>query len=397
MKSISKIAAAINPSTTMAIDAEVRRLKSLGVPVISFGAGEPDFNSEESVCRAGIDVITQGRARYTAAAGTPELRRAIAARLYEDYSLKYSENEICVSSGGKFAIFAAMGVLLDPGDEVILPTPCWVSYYEQIRMFGAVPVTLATAEENDLKLTADELRGAISKKTKLLVINNPGNPSGNVYTRSELEAIYEVCREADIYVLSDEMYAKLLYDNEEFTSFASLCPDAKARTVIVNGVSKAYAMTGWRIGFTVASEHISKAISSYLSHTTGCPSSVSQAAALEAFSGDQSYVDFMVKAYDERRRYLVERIKAIPSLSFIMPKGAFYMMINVEKFYGRTLGGRLIENDFDFSQALLDAARVAVTPGSAFMAPGYIRLCYAASLDDIIASLDRLESFLNCE
>ena len=394
MKSISKIAASIKPSATMAIDAEVRRLKSLGMPVISFGAGEPDFNAEERVCNAGIDAIKQGRARYTTAAGMPELRKAVCDRLREDYGLSYSENEICITSGGKFSIVAAMGVLLDPGDEVILPTPCWVSYYEQVRMFGAIPVTVETTEGNDLKLTAEALAAAITDKTKLLIINNPGNPSGNFYTKDELAAIAEVCKEADIFVLSDEIYAKLLYDGAEFTSFAALSEDARSRTVIVNGVSKAYAMTGWRIGYSAAPAHIAKAIAAYISHTTGCASSVSQAAALEAFKGDQSYVGTMLSAYDERRRYLVSRIQNMDSLSFIMPKGAFYMMINVEKLYGRELGGKVIKNDIDFSAALLDSTRVAVTPGTAFMAPGFIRLCYATSLEEIKEGLDRLEKFI---
>lgn len=394
MKKISSIAAAIKPSATMAIDTEVRRLRSMGIDVSAFGGGEPDFVADDAVLAAGIHAIESGATKYTPAVGTPELRRAVANRINEDCGTSYTDAQVVITAGGKFAIYAAMRVLLDPGDEVILPSPYWVSYYEQIRMMGAVPVVIRGSADNDFKVTAEQLNDAITDKTKLLILNNPGNPCGNVYSRNELCAIAEVCCEKDIYVLSDEMYSKLIYDGAEFTCFAALSEDAAARTVLINGASKAYAMTGWRIGYAAAPEHIAKAMAAYLSQSTGCPSSVSQAAALAAFSGSQLHVEKMRSAYEERRNYLVSRIQAIDSLSCEMPKGAFYLMINVEKLYGRTLGGRLIENDMDFAQALLDSARVAVTPGIAFDAPGYVRWCYAASLDELKIGLDRLENFI---
>lgn len=395
MKDLSKTASAIRPSATMAINARVLALRAEGAEVFSFGGGEPDFIASEPVLRAGIRAIETGQTKYTPAAGTAELRAAIAGRLAADYGLSYDRRQIIVTPGGKHAIYVALNVLLDPGDEVILPAPYWVSYYDQIRMAGGVPVTVYAPEEQGFKLTAAQLEAALTARTKLLLLNNPGNPTGAVYSREELSALAEVCRRADLYVLADEMYAKLIYDGREFTSFPSLGEDAYSRAILINGASKAYAMTGWRIGYAAAPEPVSKAMDAYLSQSTGCPPSMSQAAAAEAFSGPQDYVETMRRAYEERRDYLVGRIQAMDGLSCSTPAGAFYLLVRVDGLYGRTLGGRKIEDDAGFAQALLDTAQVAVTPGAAFEAPGYIRWCYAASLDELRAGLDRLEGFIS--
>lgn len=395
MKPLSKIAASIQPSATMAVNNRVAELRSEGKEVYGFGGGEPDFIASESVLRAGIHAIETGQTKYTAAAGTAQLRKAIADRLREDHGAMYAPAQIVVTNGGKHAIYIALMTILDPGDEVILPAPYWVSYYDEIRMTGAIPVSVYTPEENGFKLTAEQLERAITPRTKLLILNNPGNPTGAVYTRDELMSLAEVCKTKDIYVMSDEMYSKLVFDNTEFVSFPTLSEDAFSRTILINGASKAYAMTGWRIGYAAAPAHIAKTMSGYLSQSTGCPSTISQVAATEAFSGPQDYVETMRRAYEERRDYLVSRIQAINGISCSIPKGAFYLLIRVDSLYGQVLGGFKIESDVDFAQALLNSAYVAVTPGTAFEAPGYVRWCYAASMDELKVGLDRLEAFLS--
>lgn len=394
MKPLSSIARSLQPSATMAINARVKELRAQGETVFSFGGGEPDYPTPADICQAGIEAIGQGFTKYTPTEGTPELRRAIAGRLGADYGLDYAWDQIVVTSGGKHAIYVALCVLLDQGDEVILPAPYWVSYHEAIRMAGGVPVVVYAPEEQGFKLTAAQLEAAVTPKTKLLILNNPGNPTGAVYTGRELSALAEVCRANDLYVLSDEMYAKLIYDDVSFVSFPSLSADAYERTVLINGASKAYAMTGWRIGYAAAPAAIARAMGGFLSQSTGAPPSISQAAALQAFAGPQDEVERMRRGYDERRRYLVERIAAMDGVRCGVPQGAFYVLIDVRAQMGRTLAGRRIENDSDFTQALLDAEHVAVTPGSAFGAPGYVRWCYSSAMEELVEGLDRLERFL---
>lgn len=395
MKPLSKIATGIKPSATMAVNTRVMQLKAEGVDVLAFGGGEPDFVADEPVLQAGIRAISEGQTKYTPAAGTVELRSAVAGRLEADLGLRYEPNQIVVTSGGKHAIYVALCTLLDPGDEVILPAPYWVSYYDEIRMTDAVPVSVYCPEENGFKLLPEQLETAITDRTKLLILNNPNNPTGALYTREELLALGEVCREHDIYVLSDEMYSKIVYDGREFVSFPTISEDAYRRTILINGASKAYAMTGWRIGYAAAPANIAKIMSDYLSQSTGCPCAVSQAAALAAFSGSQDYVETMRKAYEKRCHYLVDRIRAMDGLDCSMPHGAFYLLIRVDAFYGKTLGGRRITADGDFAIALLESAHVAVTPGTAFEAPGYVRWCYAASMEELKEGLDRLEAFIS--
>ncbi len=394
MRPLSKIAASLKPSATMAVNATVKQMRAAGEEVFSFGGGEPDWPTPDNICQAGIQAIQEGFTKYTPASGTTELRSAIAERLRADYGLDYESGQIIVTSGGKHAIYVALCCLLDQGDEVILPAPYWVSYHEAVRMAGGTPVVVYAPEEQGFKLTANQLEAAVTPRTKLFLLNNPGNPTGAVYTREELEALAAVCKKFDLYVLSDEMYGKLVYDDAELVSFPSLSQDAYSRTVLINGVSKAYAMTGWRIGYAAAPKPIAAAMDGYLSQSTGAPPSISQAAALEAFSGPQDVVERMRSGYDERRKYLVERLNSMEGVSCSVPKGAFYLLIDVRPQFGRTLGGRKIENDTDFTQALLETEYVAVTPGVAFDAPGYVRWCYASSMEEIVEGLNRLERFI---
>lgn len=393
MKELSQVACSIAPSSTLAINAMANQLRAEGVNVMNFSAGEPDFNTPEHIKAAGIQAIQENKTRYTPATGTLELRKAVCASIKNEFGLDYEANQICIASGAKHNVFITMAVLVNPGDEVILPAPYWVTYIEAIKMFGGVPVVIEGREENGFKITADELKAAITDKTKLLVLNNPSNPTGCVYSRDELVAIKNVIVENDIYVMSDEIYHTLVYGTE-FTSLASLGEDIKERTIIVDGVSKTYAMTGWRVGYTASNPQIAKAMSNYLSHSTGAPGTMCQSAAVEAVSGDQSEVYKMKEAFDERRKYFVERVNNIEGVSCCEPKGAFYVFMNIKEQLGRTIHGEKIETSADFAKAFLAKSHVAVVPGSAFGAEGYIRWSYATDLDTIREGLDRFEEFI---
>ncbi len=394
MKKLSQLAQGVHPSTTLAIDSMFKQMRAQGVDVIGFGAGEPDFNTPERIKDAAIAAIHANKTKYTPAAGIMELRQAVCDRLMADCGLDYTPSQIVVASGAKHNVYIALRALCDPGDEVILPAPYWVSYYELIRMVGAVPVVLNCGEAEHFKLSADKLSAAITPKTKAIILNNPSNPTGMMYSKSELETLAKVCVEKDLYVISDEIYYCLAYDNLEFTSFASLGRDVKERTILINGVSKSYAMTGWRVGYAAAGEPIAKVMANYLSHSTGAPSSVSQWAAVEAMAGPQEDVEEMRREFEARRDYIVERMNAIPGVSCIKPQGAFYVMMNVEKLLGRTLGGVTIQDGDDFAKAFLEKALVAVVPCSGFGAPTFVRWSYATSLGNIKEGLDRLEKFL---
>ena len=394
MKELSRIASAVQASTTMAIDALFKQMKADGVDVIGFGAGEPDFNTPEPIKQAGIEAIQNNFTRYTPAAGTVELRQAVCGRMKADYGLEYKPSQVVVSSGAKHLVYLALRALVNPGDEVILPAPYWVSYYELIKMVGGVPVVVTATEAEHFKLTAEKLSAAITPKTKAIMLNNPSNPTGMMYSREELEALAAVCTEADIYVISDEIYACLVYDGGEFTSFAALSEDAKERTILINGVSKAYAMTGWRIGYACANDQIAKVMANYVSHSTGSPVAISQKAAVVALNAPQDEVEAMRKAFEERRDYIVARMNAIPGVSCIKPEGAFYVMMNLEKLIGKTIHGVEITNDDVFADAFLKYGLVAVVPGSGFGAPNFVRWSYATSMDNIKEGLNRLEKFL---
>lgn len=395
MKELSRIALAIEPSATMAIDSMFKQMKADGLDVIGFGAGEPDFPTPDYIKEVGIQAIQNNDTKYTPSVGTVALRKAICQRLKEDCGVEYTPAEVAVSNGAKPCVYVALRALVNHGDEVILPAPYWVSYIELIRMVGGVPMVVEATEAEHFKITPEKLAAAITPKTKCMILNNPSNPTGMMYSRKELEEIAKVCVEKDIYVISDEIYYRLAYDNEEFVSFAALGEDVKARTLLVNGVSKSYAMTGWRIGYVAAPAAISKVIGNYLGHCTGSPSSISQAAAAEALSASQETVEKMREAFEERRNYMVERMNQIEGVSCIKPEGAFYVMMNISKIFGKELFGHVIKDADDFGNMFLKYGKVAVVPGTSFGAPEFIRWSYATSMENIKAGLDRLECFLS--
>ncbi len=394
MKELSKIALAVEPSTTLAIDSMFKQMKAEGLDVIGFGAGEPDFPTPDHIKQAGIQAIENNETRYTPAAGTVELRKAICQRLKDDCGLEYEPAQIAVSNGAKTCVYVALRALVNPGDEVILPAPYWVSYLELIQMVGATPVVVNASEAEHFKLTAEKLAAAITPKTKCIILNNPSNPTGMMYSREELEAIAKVCVEKDIYVISDEIYYRLAYDNREFVSFAALSEEAKERTLLINGVSKSYAMTGWRIGYVAANPKVAKVISNFLSHCAGSACSISQKASAVALSASQETVDEMRRAFEERRNYMVERMNSIDGVSCIKPEGAFYVMMNIEKLIGKELHGTVIRDADDFGNLFLKYGKVAVVPGTGFGAPNFVRWSYATSMENIKEGLNRLEKFL---
>ena len=394
MKELSRIASAVHASTTLAIDAKAKQMKADGLDVVGFGTGEPDFDTPENIKKAAIAAINDGKTKYTPAAGIIPLRKAVADSLKRELDLDYDFTQIVIASGAKHNLYAALRVLVNPGDEVILPAPFWVSYDEMIAMVGGVSVILHAGEDQHFKITAAQLEAAVTDKTKAVIINNPSNPTGMLYSKEELEAIAAVCVKHDLYIIADEIYFKLLYDGRTFTSIASLGEEVKERTIIINGVSKSYAMTGWRIGYAAAPANIAKVMANYLSHSTGAPSTISQRAAVEALNGPQDTIEDMRKVFEERRNYIVSRMNSIEGVSCIMPDGAFYVMMNIEKLKGKTIGGTVINSSDDFAMAFLEKELVAVVPCSGFGAPDFVRWTYATSMGNIKEGLDRLERFL---
>lgn len=397
MKELSKLALGVEPSSTMAIDTMFKQMKAEGLDVIGFGAGEPDFATPDHIKLAGIAAIHNNDTKYTPSTGTLELRKAVCQRLKEDCGVEYEPSQIAVSNGAKSCVHQALCALLNPGDEVILPAPYWVSYIELIKMAGGVPVVVHTKESDQFKLTAQELADAITPKTKCMIFNNPSNPTGMMYSHKEMEQIARVCVEKDIYVISDEIYDHLVYDGEEFVSMAAISPEIKERTLLINGVSKSYAMTGWRIGYVAANPHVSKVIANYISHCAGSPCAVSQKAALAALNGSQEGVETMRKAFERRRDYMVERMNQIEGVSCIRPHGAFYVMMNIEKLIGTECHGTIIKDADDFGNLFLKYGKVAVVPGTGFGAPAFVRWSYATSIENIKEGLNRLEHFLKGE
>lgn len=394
MKELSKSAEAVQASTTLAIDSLYKQMKAEGIDVIGFGAGEPDFNTPENVKEAGIQAIRDNFTKYTPAAGMMPLREAVCRRLKEDCDLDYKPSQVVVASGAKHNVYIALRTLVNPGDEVILPAPYWVSYLELIKMVGGVPVIVEATEADGFKMTPEKLASAITPRTKCIIFNNPSNPTGMVYTKADLEPLAKLCVENEVYIIADEIYYGLLYDGLEFTSIASLGDGVKEITILINGVSKSYAMTGWRVGYAVANEKIAKIMSNFLSHSTGAPSSISQRAAVEALVGPQEAVGSMRQSFEERRDYLVNRMNQIEGVSCIKPEGAFYVMMNMEKLVGKTLHGVEIHGSDDFASAFLKYGLVATVPCSGFGAPNYVRWSYATSMEHIKEGLDRLEKFL---
>ena len=394
MKAFSKKASAVHESSTLAVSALANKLKAEGKDVINFGTGEPDFDTPENIKAAAIAAINAGKTKYTPASGLPALKSAICKRLEADIGVHYETSEIVIASGAKHSIYVALCALLDDGDEAIVPAPYWVTYTESVAMAGGVPVVIRTTKESGFKLTAEALEAAITDKTKVLILNNPSNPTGMCYSEEELRAICDVCVKHDLWIMSDEIYYKLVYDGRTFTSVAALSDEIKAHTIIVNGVSKSYAMTGWRIGYTACDAKLSKVMSNFLSHSTSAPSTISQWASIEALEGDQSSVEEMRKVFEQRRTYMANRMNGIPGVSCLMPEGAFYVMMNIDELVGKTIGGKVIGDGSDFAMAFLEKENVALVPCGGFGEPNYLRWTYATSMEDIQKGLDRLEKFL---
>ncbi len=384
----------VKPSPTLAITAKAKDLQAEGVDVVNFGAGEPDFDTPDNIKEAAIKAIREGFTRYTAASGIPELKQAICAKLKRENGLDYAENQIIVSCGGKHTFYNLAQALLDPGDEVVIPAPYWVSYPPMVSLAGGVPVIIEAGQEQDFKITPAQLEKAITAKTRAVVINSPSNPTGAAYTFAELKALAEVAVARDILIISDEIYEHIIYDGFEQFSPAQIGPEVKERCVILNGVSKSYSMTGWRIGFAAGPVELIAAMTKIQSQSTSNPTSISQKAAIEAYNGPQDYVRDVLKHFDERRRYIVRALNGIPGITCSTPQGAFYAFPGVSGLFGKKCGGKEIDSSLRLCELLLDEIKIAVVPGEAFGAPGYMRLSYATSLDNIKKGIDRLAEFV---
>lgn len=387
---ISKIA----PSITLAIDAKLKQMIADGIKVYGFGAGEPDFDTPKYIRDAAVKAIEDGFTRYTAAQGTLDLRKAVCAKMKRDHGLDYNPNQIIASSGAKHSLSNAFAAILNPGDEVIVPVPYWVSYTEIIKLNDGTPVLVPTKKENNFKMTRAELEAALTPKTKAILINTPNNPTGSLYSEAELRDIAEVAVAHNLYVVSDEIYEQLTYDGKKHVSIASLGEDIKTLTVVINGMSKAYAMTGWRLGYACADEKLVKAMSSVQSHAVSHPNSITQYAGTVALNGPQDDVHKMVEQFAKRRTYMFERLSKMEDLECLMPEGAFYIYVDITKYMNRQLCGQTIKSSLDFAQILLEQGHVAVIPGAAFGTDNFIRLSYATSMETIENGLNAFESFI---
>jgi aspartate aminotransferase len=391
---ISRMAAAVQPSATLAAGAKARQLKAEGIRVFDFSLGEPDFNTPEHICRAAFKAMQEGHTHYTPAPGTPELRTAIVRFYQKTYGLSCTPDQVIVSNGAKHSIHNTLAALVGPRDEVIIPSPYWVSYSDLVEMTGAAYRLVPTAAESGFKMTSAQLRAAVTSRSKVLMLNSPCNPTGTVYTKAELEALADVVLETGLVVLSDEIYEKLVFGDARATCFATLRPGLAERTLTVSGVSKSYAMTGWRIGWAVGPAPVIKAMGNVQSQETSSPSSVSQYAALAALEGDQDCVERMRREFEARRDLVCKGLAELPEIACPRPNGAFYVFFNVSAHFGRTLGGRKVTDSATFCQAALETAQVNLVPGSAFGAEGYVRLSFATSREQIHGGLERLEQFL---
>ncbi len=391
---ISERASQIEPSATIAAAARAKLLKSQGVHVYDFTLGEPDFATPEHICEAARSAIAKGQTHYTPSSGIPELRRAIAKR-YQSLGIKCEASQVIVSNGAKHSIHNVLTALCGPGDEVIIPAPYWVSYSELVKLTGATARIVETSPDAGFKMTPQEFRDTIGPNSRLLMLNSPCNPTGSVYTPDELRGLAEIVLEKDLLVLSDEIYEHLVYGSAKSAVFAALHPGLIDRTVTVSGVSKSYAMTGWRIGWAVSPVEIAQAIDSLQSQETSNPCSVSQFAALAALEGDQACVAMMLVEFARRREFVVNRLQSIPGLRIIEPHGAFYAFFSVRSHFGKRLGGRVVADSETFCSAALDSAHVALVPGSAFGAEGYVRMSFACDIVEIQQGLNRLELFLS--
>jgi aspartate aminotransferase len=391
MHKLSKRVQQLTPSPTLAIAAKAKALKDAGQDVIGLGAGEPDFNTPDHILQAAIEAMEKGETKYTSSAGIPQLRKAIVKKFTQENQLTYSEKQVSVTVGAKQALYNLFQVLLDEGDEVIVQAPYWVSYLDHVKLAGGRPVIIATDESQGFKMTPEQLEDTITPKTKALLINSPSNPTGMVYTAEELQKLGEICVKHDLWIISDEIYEHLIYDeDQEHISIASLSPDFYERAFVINGVSKTFSMTGWRIGYIAGPEEVITAITDLSSHSTSNPTSIAQFAAVAALEGDKEPIKLMKKAFKERRDYVYERINQIQGLSCLKPAGAFYAYVNIRE----ALDASPYKDTNAWSSALLEKDQVAVVPGSAFGSADHIRISYATSLELLTRALDRMERFV---
>ena len=381
-------------SPTMQVAAEAKKMSSQGINVIDLSVGEPDFPTPQNIKEAAIRAINENHTKYTLNAGTVELRKAIASKFKRDNGVDYNINEIIVSNGAKQSLFNAIHSIVYTNDEVIFPAPYWVSYPEMVSLAHGKSVIVPTDESTGFKITPKQLKEAITPNTKVLILCNPSNPTGSAYTKAELEAIGEIVEKESFYVISDEIYEKLVYDDYEFVCFAALSEEIKERTIIINGVSKAFAMTGWRIGYAAGPEQVIKGINKIQSHSTSNASSISQFATVEALCGTQKAIEEMRWEFEKRRNYLYNEITAIEGITCYKPEGAFYLFPNISAFFHKSTDVLKIEHSFDLSMYLLYEAKIATVPGSAFGSEGYIRLSYATSMENLIEAVSRLKEAL---
>jgi aspartate aminotransferase len=393
---VSERAQAVPPSATIAVTSRAKELKAQGVDVVGFGAGEPDFDTPDYIKQAAIEAMKSGKTKYTAAAGIVELRTAIADKLRKENGLNYTPEQVIVTIGGKHSVYEAMQAVLNPGDEVILPTPYWVTYPETVKLAGGIPRIVQTNKESSYKITPSQLKEAITEKTAMLVINSPNNPGGFSYTSQELEAIARVLEGTNVVVISDEIYEKLIYGKTKFVSFASFSEDAYNRTLTLNGFSKAFSMTGWRLGYTAGPLEIIKAMGRLQSHMTSNPITFAQYAAIAALGAPAAgAIESMRVEFERRGKYMAERLNAIDGISCVEPTGAFYCFPDVSAHYGRTIGEAKINSSMDFAKALLEQTNVALVPGLPFGCDANVRLSFACSLEQITKGLDRIEKWLS--
>lgn len=385
----------IQPSPTLVIDAKAKALKAEGIDIIGFGAGEPDFGTPTNIREAAKRAIDAGHTRYTPVGGTDELKNAIIDKLQRDNGLTFSRDQISVACGAKHSLYNISQALIQEGDEVIIPAPYWVSYPDQVLLAGGTPVVIQTDEKTSFKVTPEQLEKAVTPRTKALILNSPSNPTGSAYSKEELQAIGEVCLRHDFIIISDDIYESLLYDGIPFFNIASAVPELVSRTIVVNGVSKTYAMTGWRIGYAAGPKDVIGAITKMQSQSTSNPSSVAQKAAVEALSGPQDAVAMMRGEFEKRRTYIVERLNTVKDIQCFRSTGAFYAFPNISKLFGKSFAGKVISNSTELAAYFLDEARVAVVPGIAFGADNYIRLSYATSMENIQTGIDRIEKAVN--
>ncbi len=383
------------PSITLAITAKAKQMKAEGKDIVGFGAGEPDFNTPKNIIEACKVALDEGKTKYVPASGINELKDAVIAKFKRDNGLDYARDQIIISTGGKQCLANGLSAILNPGDEVLIAKPYWVSYPDLVHLADGIPVIVDTKEEDEYKYTMENLTASLTPKTKAIILNSPNNPTGTIYSKEELTLIADFCRENDIFIISDEIYEPLIYGEEKHYSIATLSEETYNRTLVINALSKAYAMTGWRLGYAAGPKNLIKMMSNIQSHTTSNSTSFVQYAAVEALNGDQSFIPVMNEEFKSRRDYMIKRADAIEGLKYIYPKGAFYLMVDIRSYLGKSYKGEVIHNSLEFADKLLGDHLVALVPGSGFGLEGFVRLSYAINKESIGKGFDRIEEFLS--